>query len=348
MANIVVIGSANIDRTNYVEEFANKTTGESQNRIIETTVETGGKGANQALAAAVQSNSQCDHVYFIGCIAQDRSLQDIEDSFNFKKRQGYSGVKVDYTCSKFIENEENDGREIFVDRRGNNMMYSRGSNCIKQLTPEVVFSSKTEEILESADVIMIQMKMPSQTVEFVVNDCALKGKTLIIDPTPKENSDLLIKKGLLEKATILTPNEEEAFALALYEEGKYSKDEINKIFKNIANGIITREFVIQIIEKLVKKHPNIIATLGDKGAVYNKNGEPTYVRPFSTKCVDSTGAGDTFNGTFAAAIARGDKLETAIEYAVCASSMKVAYQGAQNGVPTYKETTEYLEEHIRY
>ena len=339
MANIVVIGSANIDVTHRITEFPDVISRESLNAIEDTRRDIGGKGANQALAAALQSKGTGTNVSFIGCLGSDGNAKYIVENVfenENEKNTRRNGVKIDYSGIKYVYGKT-DGRIIFVDRKGNNMMYSSSTECIDQLTTQAVFNNKTSKILESADIIMIQMKMPDETIENVINYCTLKGKTLIVDPTPVEKSSLLIRKQLLDKATYLTPNEDEAFALALYEEG-YSTGAVKDIVKKISKGMITREFVIEMIEKLVKKHPNIIATLGDKGIMYNINGGTRYKRPYNTKCIDSTGAGDTFNGTFAAAIARGENFETALDYAVMASSVKVAFSGAQNGIQTFMET----------
>lgn len=227
----------------------------------------------------------------------------------------YSGVKV-------IENIKTDGRIIFVDKNGNNRMMGYG-NCIKQLTPDMILNKNMQEVIEDADIIMIQMKMPENTVEAIINYCYERKKIILVDPTPADKSSLLVKKGLLEKSTFLTPNEDEAYTLSQYIKG-YSFEQIQQMFKKTP-----KQQRIEEIRELIQKYPNVIATLGENGVVYNNNGRIILKKPFKTQCKDSTGAGDTFNGAFTAAIIRGEDLDKAIDYALMASSMKVGYEGAQ-------------------
>lgn len=105
-----------------------------------------------------------------------------------------------------------------------------------------------------------------------------------------------------------------------------------------------KEKRVEIIKTLVEKHPNVIATMGGDGVIYSNNGNVIVKPTYPTVCKDSTGAGDTFNGAFIAAIARGEKLEIAIKYGLMASSEKVRFEGAQNGVPDYEQTKKLLEE----
>jgi len=330
MKRIVVIGSANMDTTNYLNSntFPDRLTSESCNDIYETTRVLGGKGANQAVSAALQSQGTDVGVSFIGCVGKDESGLKIVQSL---KEKG-----IDYSAVKVL-NTETDGRVIFVNKNGENQMFGYG-NCIKQLSPEVVFNKRTEPILRDADVVVIQMKMPDDTIEEVIDYCDEHMLTLMIDPTPVEKSGLLAKKGLIDKATYLTPNEEEAYALAKYEEGM-SLEDIKADLKNAS-----REEILAVIEGLVRRHPNVIATLGDKGIMYyNPDKGLVHRNPYPTECIDSTGAGDTFNGTFAAAISRGEDLETAIDYALMNCANKVKEKGAQNGMQTYAETQRDLE-----
>ena len=334
MRRIVVIGSANWDTKHYLtgDKFPTSLTSESTNDIYETTRELGGKGANQAVSAALQSQGTDIGVSFIGCVGKDDSGLRIIQSFKDKG--------IDYSAVKVLDNNT-DGRLIFVNKKGDNQMFGYG-DCIKQLTPEVVFNEKTEPILKEADVMIIQMKMPDETIEEIIDYCEENNITLMIDPTPVEKSKLLAKKNLIDKATYLTPNEDEAYALARYEAG-LTLEEIDAEKKNLS-----REQILAVIENFVKKHQNILATLGDEGIMYydyDPNEGLVHHKPFPTNCIDSTGAGDTFNGTFAAAISRGDNLKTAIEYGLMNCANKVQVKGAQNGMQTYEETKNSLEEY---
>lgn len=327
MKNIVVIGSANMDTTHYVVEFPTDLTSECINNVEDVIRVLGGKGANQAVSASLQSEGTDNKVYFIGCVGQDESGVEILKKFK-ESNINYFGVEV-------LKDTSTDGRIIFVDKDGNNKMLGYG-NCVKQLLPSIVFNEKNKPIMDQADIVMLQMKMPDETTEKIIEFCNQSGKVLLIDPTPIEKSSLLAKKGLIDNITYLTPNEEEAYALAMYEMG-YDLDTIKEHYSKS-----TEENKMKIIRALVEKHPNVIATLGSKGVMYNNNGVKVQ-KPYTDKCIDSTGAGDTFNGAFIGAIARGESLESAIDYAMVDCAHKVKYKGAQNGMQTYKETKRDLD-----
>lgn len=329
MSKIVVIGSANMDTTHYLaSEFPDDLTQESLNEIVKTARVLGGKGANQARAAKLQSKG--DEIYFIGCIGDDDAGKAMIAEFY--------RVGVDFSGVKGLRGKSTDGRIIDVDKNGENRMKGYG-DCIKELLPEKIDMT----ILEKADIVAIQMKMPHETVRFVIDYCKKHNKPLVIDPTPPEKANILMEENakLLGEAAYLTPNEEEAFALIKYAEGK-DISQIKKEFKETPKDVR-----LKMIQDFVQKHPNVIATIGGDGVIYHNGQGAIRKRTFPTECKDSTGAGDTFNGAFIASLARGEKLDRAIEYGLMASSIKVRYEGAQNGVPTYEETTKALEAYER-
>lgn len=325
--NIVVIGSANMDTTNYLKgDFPEDLTSECQNEIAKPAVRVlGGKGANQAVSAKKQAGE--NNVYFIGCIGKDAAgIEIIEQLKN---------MNIDYSGVQVLDGKSTDGRIIFVAGNENhdNKMFGYGE-CVKELKPDILKTEKIDSIIRNADVVVIQMKMPAETVEYIVNYCSEKNIPLIIDPTPADKSPLLTKNGLdlLKKATYLTPNEEEAYALAQYIEGR-TFTEAQASFKNASE-----EERREVIKNLVKAYPNVIATMGGKGVIYNRDREAIEKATYPTECKDTTGAGDTFNGALVASLVRGESLDSAIDFGLMASSMKVRHEGAQNGMPTYKET----------
>lgn len=323
MKNILVIGSANVDTTHYVDEFPTDLTKESPNLISNTTRLLGGKGANQAVSAALQCEGTENQVFFIGCVGQDDAGFEIIQNFK-DKGVNFAGVNV-------LKGQSTDGRIVFVDKNGDNQMLGFG-NCIKALTPESIFSGERRDVLRQADIVMIQLKMPEETIEKVIEHCENAQKMTLVDPTPIEKSDILVKKGLLDRVSFLSPNEEEAFVLAMYEEGK-TLEEIKLMMKSSS-----REERLDIIRDLVERHPNVIATLGDRGVMYNVDGAVKTKEAYPTQCIDSTGAGDTFNGAFIAAISRGQSIEEAIDFALTDCAHKVRFKGAQNGMQTFGET----------
>lgn len=327
MSKIVVIGSANMDTTHYLRgEFPEELTQECLNEVEKTARVLGGKGANQARASKLQANKN-DEVYFIGCIGSDKAGDALIAEFK--------NVGLNYDGVVRLEGKNTDGRIISVDSKGENRMMGYG-DCVKELKPELIDIS----LLDAADVIAIQMKMPEETVRFVIDYCTKHNKTLVIDPTPPEKAGILMEKQaeLLKQGTYFTPNEEEAFALIGYAEGK-SMPEIKREFQKTP-----KDARLKMIEVLVDRFPNIIATVGGDGVIYKNHGKVIRKETYPTECKDSTGAGDTFNGAFIAAIARGLDLDKAVDFGLMASSMKVKHLGAQNGVPTQEETIKALGE----
>ena len=243
MSKIVVIGSANMDTTHYLRgDFPEQATGESLNEIESTARVLGGKGANQARATKLQSTN--DEIYFVGCVGDDDNGRSIITEL--------TNVGVNTKGIKVLDKFKTDGRIITVDKNGDNKMMGYG-DCIKQLTPEMI----DPELLESSDIVAIQMKMPEETVKYVIEYCRKHKKPLVIDPTPLEKTAILMKNNqeLLNAATYLTPNEEEAFALIGYMEGKDSTT-IKREFKETPE-----DERLKMIEKFVGKFPNVVLPL---------------------------------------------------------------------------------------
>lgn len=358
--NIVVIGSGNVDKIYYIKgDFPEVITSEFLNRVIKSIMDLGGKGANLSVSAAKQAGE--NNVYFIGCVGKDEAGVDVVGKLGHMNIN-YSGVQV-------LDGMQTDGRIILVNSEGQYKMVSKTQkdengkrvNCIDKLTPDVLETEKINEIIRNADIVAIQMKMPEETIKYVIDYCSENNKPIIVDPTPCNKSPQLVVNNLdlLKKATYLTPNEEEAYALSQYiknmeqldkelDEAKDPEkaDEIFKRFTEEAKKSFDRaseEERIEVIKELVQAYPNIIATMGEKGVIYNKDGKVIEKPTYPTKCIDSVGAGDTFNGAFVAALTRGESLDEAIEFGLMASSMKVKFEGAQNGMPTYRETKSALD-----
>lgn len=357
--NIVVIGSANMDMTQRVEKFPSRFRRKVAGTKSKLTMFLGGKGFNQARAIKLQNPNA--NVTFVSAIGFDEAgIQVIEEmkmvgSYHLKNEKGEilkdengepivqympgftpENVGIDYSHVEVLKDCKTDGRLITVNEKGENSMVGKSGDCVKRITPQLIMREEIMRTLESADIITLQMKMPGETVEFLINYAYEHGKQIVVDPTPQENTRILIEKGLLDKISYLTPNEEEAYALMGYLEGK-TLDEIEEEY-----DAMPREERLEKIRGFVSEHPNVIATVGDKGVIYYNGEQVKSQETFPTVCKDSTGAGDTFNGGLVAALSRDESLDTAILYGLKASSMKVQHEGAQNGVPTYKEVRSQL------
>lgn len=307
---IVVIGSANIDHTYIVDDVENI---DKRNLKLDRN-SFGGKGTNQAVAASRLGAE----VSFIGCVGSDKSGSDIIN--NLKEN------KVNSDAVKVIKDIETDSRNIYIDKNGDNHI-SGNSKVINYITKELI-DENIEKIINS-DIVVMQLKMPADVIKYIMDFC--NDKMIIVNLTPEQNIEILIKNNLLEKATYLIANEIEAWTLIEFLKGKeiYSKDEIKNSFDSISKKAKLDEY-----KKLVKKHSNIIITLGAQGSMYNNNSEAKIIRTIKIdNVIDTTGCGDTFIGALSSKISSDSKIKNVIEFANKCASLNAKYEGAQTGMP---------------
>ncbi|MEK5523015.1 ribokinase [Heyndrickxia sp. FSL W8-0423] len=287
MSKIVVIGSSSIDLV--VSAERRPKAGET---IIGESFKTvpGGKGANQAVAAS-RLGAQ---VYMIGCVGDDNFGKVILD--NFKENE----VIID--CVEPVTGVESGTAHITLAEGDNSIIVVKGAN--NYVTPEYV--NQARNIIESAEIVLIQQEIPEETVEFVADMCKELDVPLLLNPAPAR----VISQSVIEKVAYLTPNEHEASIL----------------FKGLKIGDV------------LKKYPNkLFITEGIRGVRYH-NGEKVVLIPtFEVETVDTTGAGDTFNAAFAVALAEGQSIEESVRFANRAASLSVTKFGAQGGMPSRAE-----------
>ena len=173
------------------------------------------------------------------------------------------------------------------------------------------------DIIKECDIILMQLEIPMETVEYVIDKFYQLNKILILNPAPgAELSDNIIKK-----CTYLTPNENEIGLIT-----KMPYDTIDNIK-------LAAKFLID------KGAQNVLVTLGEKGAYLKNKDEDIIIPTMKVKAVDTTGAGDCFNGVFAMYLALGKCVIEAIKYANVASSISVTRPGTVPSLP-YKEEVE--------
>lgn len=212
-----------------------------------------------------------------------------------------------------------DGRTIYVrESDGESSITGTHGDAINNLTVDVIKQSIDK--LDNADIVIIQLKMPKESVDFVIQYCQAHNKRLIINPAPADPNKLDISK--ISSSTYLTPNRDEALAL----------------FPGLS------------IQEIVTQHPNVIITRGRDGVMYYLNGEVKTMAALKEgleNTLDVTGAGDTFTGTFATAISEGMAFEKAIDFARIASGIKVQKKEAQKGIPQRADIEKALEQEQR-
>ncbi len=222
---------------------------------------------------------------------------------NFRKEN----VCIDYIGMK---NEVATGTAfITVGENDNTIIIVAGANdCV---TCEYVDSIK-EELLK-CDIVLLQHEIPQETINHVVNICHDNNIKVLLNPAPARK----VSADILEKLDYLTPNEHEAAI----------------IFENEAS-----------IEDVLARYPEkLIITQGSKGiAAKNEKTESLLISARKSKVVDTTGAGDTFNGAFAHQIASGVEFENALHFANIAAGLSVEKNGAQDGMPTIEQVENEL------
>ena len=278
---ITVVGSINMDLVVQTDRFPKQ--GETALGNLYTTVP-GGKGANQAVAAARLGSD----VHMIGAVGQD--------AFGTELLTGLETERIQVQGVKRI-----DGASGIA-----NILLSEGDNRII-VVPGANYSVTTEEIegftkqLASSDLVMMQLEMPIPVIQRTLEICHEHGIPTILNPAPASG----FTTDFLQYCTYLTPNETEA----------------EEIF-----GVNW--------EQALQEYPNrLVVTLGQKGAQFFDGEKHVIVEGFPTEAVDTTGAGDTFNGALAAALAEGQEFERAVRFANAAASLSVEKFGAQGGMP---------------
>lgn len=167
------------------------------------------------------------------------------------------------------------------------------------------------DAISKADLVMVQNEIPLKTIGYITKKCAAAGVKVLLNPAPAAD----LEAEWLTQATYITPNEHELAAL-------YPVNNTDDIIKANAG--------------------KIIVTLGSEGVAFGKDGDIHKVPSFKVQPVDTTGAGDTFNGGFATAIVNGKSIEEAIRYGNAAAALSILKLGAQEGMPTAEEVSAFL------
>lgn len=260
----------------------------------------GGKGANQAVAVARMGGE----VVFIGKIGDDVFGRQSSQLFD-EESVGIGGIISDENSSSGIA-------LITVDSEGeNSIVVAPGANA--NLSPEDVKNA----ISKYADhkILLIQLEIPMETVAFTMQRGRELGMKIILNPAP---ANLFIQDHF-HLIDIITPNEHEAEML--------SGVRIN----NLSDA---HTAALKLHEMGVK---DVIITLGKLGAAVLEDGEFYHVEAPVVETVDTTAAGDVFNGALAVALAEGKSLKEATNFACRAASIAVTRLGAQSSIPFRKE-----------
>lgn len=285
MGKVVVVGSINVDMVFVSEKrpVAGETVLGKTFSLIP-----GGKGANQAVAAAKLGAESL----MVGCVGLDSNGDFALDNLN--------SVNVNTNSIDVIHDVPTGVANIIVAEGDNSIIVIAGANY--EVTVETI--NKYKDIILSADIVLLQLEIPLETVEYTLELCATNNVKVLLNPAPAVE----LTSSMIENASYITPNEHE----------------LNVILGKDCDA-----------EAEMKKYPNkLIVTLGSKGVKYFDGVEMKIIPSYKVEVVDTTGAGDTFCGAMAAALVKGSSLEDAIKFANKAAAYSVTKLGAQSGMPT--------------
>ncbi len=302
---IVVVGSINMDLVANAERIplAGETVASDRFQTFQ-----GGKGANQAVAIAKLGYP----VQLIGRLGLDHFGEELQESLRqagvdiagVKKISGSSGIAL-----------------IVVSRQGENcIVVTPGANA--QLMPEDL--DEYVDQIRLAGAVLAQLETPLKTIERLAEICLQQGVPFILDPAPAQ--DLPVE--LIRKITWFTPNETEAdFYLG---NSQVSKD-----------GMRNSADVVQGLLSLGAR--NVLLKRGERGFhLATSEGLDVAHPAYSVKAVDTTAAGDAFNGAFAMALVTGKSPVESARFASAAAAASVTRNGAQPSMPTYEEVDQLL------
>ncbi|MGM0876471.1 MAG: ribokinase [Bacillota bacterium] len=287
---ITVIGSINMDlvtKTNTIPKVGETVKGEHFFTIP------GGKGANQAVAAARLGAE----VTLVGCLG--------DDAFGGELKQHLKdqGVFVDNLLT--VPSISTGVASITLSDGDNSIIVIPGANHF--LTPEVV--KYHENLIAKSDVVLLQLEIPLESVIEAVELAKKHEVPVILNPAPIQK----LPKTIVLQADYITPNEHEQEMLL----STFSVEELS-----------------QVKEKC-------IVTKGSKGVMLYQNGEQL-IPSYKVSAVDTTGAGDAFNGALAVSLSKGASLKEACQFANAVAAISVTKLGAQSGMPTLKEVEKFI------
>lgn len=260
----------------------------------------GGKGANQAVAAARLGGN----ITFICKTGNDifgrQSVQLFKDE----------GINTSYLLSD--PKNPSGVALITVDKNAENcIVVASGANATLSSSD----LQKTQQVIEDSGLVLLQLEIPIETVEYVAQTAAAKGNKVLLNPAPACE----LPNSLFPHISVITPNQTEAEILSGI---KVTDVESAKLAAAV------------IRDKGVK---DVIITLGHHGALVLSDGIYTHVPAQKVTAVDTTAAGDVFNGALSVALSEGENIITATQFACKASAIAVTRLGAQSSAPYRNE-----------
>ncbi len=300
MSRITVIGSLNMDlviTTPKVPVMGETVLGSGFLTVP------GGKGANQAVAAAKLGGN----VTMIGCVGNDTFGEVLLNNL----RQN----SVDTSHMRILDGVPTGIAMIVVNEGNNFIIVDPGANY--QLTPQMIDS--VEDLIKESCIMVVQLEIPLDTVERVIDIAKRNDVKILLNPAPA----IKLEDSLLTKVDILTPNETECEIIT------------DIPIKSVGDA---KNAVAYLMNKGVE---NVIVTMGGNGVVYNSGKEIIHKAVPNVKVVDTTAAGDSFSGALAVALSQGKSIDEAVDFGNIVGTLTVMKKGAQISLPTIEDVLKF-------
>lgn len=293
-SGVVVLGGINMDLVTYSNRFPGAGETIAGERFL---TYPGGKGANQAVAAARMGA----RTVMVGRVGGDIFGPQLVDGLRTE------GIDVSWVT---VASGESSGiASISIDRTGQNriiQVLGANSTCGSEQ------ASAVASALLGANTLMLQLEVPMEVSLSAAREARAQGKTVILDPGPVRS----IPPSLFRFANIITPNETEAEAIVGFQ-------------------VNSRDAAARAAESLLSKGAEAaVVKLGAQGAYYASARSSGFQAAFSVRAVDTVAAGDAFNGALAVYLAEGAPLADAVRVACAAGALAVTTTGAQDSMPT--------------
>lgn len=301
MSKIIVVGSLNMDlvtETSVIPVLGETVLGSDFSTVP------GGKGANQAVAAARLGGE----VYMAGCVGNDIFGKNLVE--NLKN----NNVNID---NVEVTNDTSTGVAVIIVKDGNNcIIVNSGANFIFNNG----MIDNIEHLFSEDSILVLQHEIPMESVEYAIKLAKKHNTRVLLNPAPAKP----LSDEILSMVDIVTPNEFECE---------------NITGKKVETVEDAKESVKYLINKGIKQ---IIITMGGRGVVYNSGEKVIHKAINKVQVVDTTAAGDSFSGAVAVALSEGKTIDEAIKFANKVGALTVTKKGAQTSLPTREEVENFL------
>ena len=305
--HVVVVGSINLDLVSSAPKIPLK--GET---LIGTTFASfpGGKGANQAVAGARLGA----HVSMIGKLG--------DDAFGAQLRANLESAGVNTAAVETDSTTSGIAQIITAENGENVIVVVPGANG--NVSPQYV--QKHLAIIRDAGIVLTQLETPLETVEYLASITRREGIPLVLDPAPARP----LPGSLLAQVDWLTPNESETSSLLGLKSQELAQEELEAAAETL----------------LQRGSRNVLLKLGQRGCFLAlADGRRILLPAYAVRAIDSTAAGDAFNGAFASALLDGHDPVRSASWASAVAAISVTRRGAQPSMPTNAEVQAFLKEH---